>query len=194
MTRKLKPYKVGDVYFRDGQLPLMLDREEQYFFVEIQGERVSAPTADECRKKAHEAWDRLTQLEWKKIIVISIHDGWMSSNKGTEISFNYSVHEIAESSNGKVCFERGANRVSVRVITGSPNDYLDRYHGPTKTSRQAGDYVLPWSPPLEAACGEIERRLVQLRDQIKELLGRSDAAELLETAVGRLLPAPEKGP
>lgn len=191
MSRKLKPYKVDDVHFRDRVLPMMLDRDTQVFFIDVAGERVSATTAAECRSKAREAWGRQIELDWRKIIVVNISKTDRTNSKSAEVSFEHRVHEISPAANG-IWFERGGWR-QTRITTGDPVwDNIDRYGGPTENSPEYGRYVLPWSPALEAACVEIERRLDMLHKDIEDLLGRPDVAGILEAAVGRLLPAAEE--
>ena len=184
MPRKLKPYEVGSVQTKDGYVKMMLNREDKTFFVEVLGERVEAATADECRRKALDAWERLAQLEWKKIIDISIPGGW---GEGDTIYFRYKVHEVAQSANG-VWFERHMDQ---GFRDEEPKERRDRYHGGVETDERRGHYVIPWTPALEMACEEIDLRLGKLKDNIKDLLGRADVVEVLEAAVGRLLPAPK---
>ena len=70
MPRTLKPQKIDEILDpkTNMRLAIMLDRNDNTFFAEMNGQEVRDPTANGCKSKAWALLKAMTQLTFRKVV------------------------------------------------------------------------------------------------------------------------------
>lgn len=110
MSRSLKPMHVEDLFDQKtrNRVELMLDRNDKVFFAVVEHERISAPSIEALRTKVKEALSKLTQVEWSRVIELSVSGqdggGYGSSdrieNHSAEINVTFKRFEVGTTTRG----------------------------------------------------------------------------------------------
>lgn len=188
MPRKLKPYDISEIKHKSGLvIPIQFDRNENVFFAEVRGFRVTDLTEEGCKTQARQKADELLTYDWHKIIVVRTNSqgGLRPSREIVHLSFD--VHEVARGPAGVLERESWTGGLQDKTY-----ETIKKFYEGLSNDPEHGYFVISWSEAAEEGLKEIQRRIQVLHQQLNELLGRKDVSALLETAAGKLLPAPEE--
>lgn len=196
MSRSLKPLKVEDFWDSKtrGRVELMLNRDDKVFFAVIEHEKIEAPSINELRAKVKEALSKLTQVEWSRVIELSVSrrgGGWGNSEHidrhQAELGVTFMRFEVGKTAGGinlKRPFpedehEHWREDLAANPLMHSSSDYDHESNERIPYSEAAWTALNGVKAAVEAAYAKLEP-LFDAKDKGAKLLALTDV---------RLLPA-----
>lgn len=201
MPRELKPKQVSS--YRHSTLrisvPIWLNRNDLTFFVKYMGQRVEADSVKEVKILARPLILRMSKLEWKKVIDVSVYDeGRRSGSAGFSLSFvRLEISEQMGEYEGKKKLLRYRRDWPTRYPMDKKwrKELADVHHDFHEDTD--GDYRIPYTKESWEGLRRIAAIIEKARKDLLAVVKHRDAVKLLSAVPSRSprslsLPSPRR--